>query len=129
VVTHPGTARALVCDATACRILYAGREFLDLGRTVRVVPPALRRVVIARDRHCVWPGCDRRPALCDVHRLVHWVNGGPTDLGNLVLLCRRHHTMLYQAGFGIHHAEGEGLVFTRPDGSIIQHRGPPGLAA
>jgi len=37
--------------------------------------------------------------------------------------------MLHQAGFGIHHAEQEGLVFTRPDGSIIQHRGPPGLAA
>ena len=90
VVTHPGTARALACDATACRILYAGREFLDLGRTVRVVPPALRRVVIARDRHCVWPGCDRRPALCDVHHLVHWVNGGPTDLGNLALLRLSH---------------------------------------
>ena len=93
VVTHPGTARALACDATACRILYSGREILDLGRTVRVVPPALRRVVIARDRHCVWPGCDRRPALCDVHHLVHWVNGGSTELGNLVLLRLSHESL------------------------------------
>jgi hypothetical protein len=24
---------------------------------------------------------------------VHWIDGGHTDLDNLILLCRRHHSM------------------------------------
>jgi hypothetical protein len=35
-----------------------------------------------------WPGCDRPLAWCDAHHLHHWVDGGPTDLANLALLCR-----------------------------------------
>ncbi len=44
-----------------------------------------------RDGGCVFPGCDRPLAWCDAHHLRHWLHGGPTDLANLVLLCRAHH--------------------------------------
>jgi hypothetical protein len=27
---------------------------------------------------------------------MHWINGGSTDLDNLVLLCRRHHWMVHE---------------------------------
>ncbi|MFN8026801.1 MAG: HNH endonuclease signature motif containing protein [Acidimicrobiia bacterium] len=34
-----------------------------------------------------------------MHHLVPWEEGGPTDLHNLVLLCRRqHHVMVHEGG-------------------------------
>src|SRR6266566_2063660 len=35
----------------------------------------------------------------DGHHVVHWIHGGPTDLDNLVLLCRRHHRMVHEGGW------------------------------
>jgi hypothetical protein len=119
------TARRYACDATACRLLMAASEVLDLGRTSRVVSAAQRRAVILRDRHCAWPGCDRPPTWCDIHHIRHWAKGGPTDLWNLVLLCRKHHTATHEDGYGLDHDGEGGLVFTRPDGSIIEHRRAP----
>ncbi|HEX9313752.1 MAG TPA: HNH endonuclease signature motif containing protein, partial [Actinomycetota bacterium] len=44
-----------------------------------------------RDHHCTFPECDRPASWCDAHHVIHWTDGGRTDLSNLVLLCRRHH--------------------------------------
>jgi hypothetical protein len=121
------TGRRLSCDATLCRVAMAGSEVLELGRKHRVVSPALRRAVELRDRHCVWPGCDRPGRWCDAHHIVHFADGGPTDLANLVLLCRRHHTATHEDGYALDKDREGGLIFTRPDGTVIEHRrGPPG---
>jgi len=61
---------------------------LDVGRTTRVVSPAQRTALAVRDRGCGFPACDRPLVWCEAHHLVHWLDGGPTDLANLVLLCR-----------------------------------------
>jgi hypothetical protein len=29
------------------------------------------------------------------HHIIHWADGGPTDLNNLVLLCGEHHRILH----------------------------------
>jgi hypothetical protein len=89
----PGaTARRLACDASVCRIITDGEsQPLDVGRRTRPVPPAIRRAVVVRDRHCVEPGCDAPAEWCDVHHIVHWIDGGATRLDNLELRCRRHH--------------------------------------
>ncbi len=42
---------------------------LDAGTPTNLITGALRRAVIARDRHCVFPGCDTPPAACQVHHL------------------------------------------------------------
>jgi Domain of unknown function (DUF222) len=85
-------ARRLACDAGVSRVITKGRsEPLDVGRRTRVVPAALRRAVIARDKHCTAPGCDRPWEWCDAHHDIHWIDGGPTALGNLRLLCHVHH--------------------------------------
>ncbi len=90
------TIRTLACDSSVARIVWKGEsEILDVGRRTRVVPTALRRAVIARDRHCVWRGCNRPPRWCDVHHIISWADGGETSLGNLCLLCRYHHTLLH----------------------------------
>lgn len=72
-------------------------EPLDAGRELRVANRAMRRALVARDgHHCAVPGCDRPVGWCDAHHVVWWTNGGHTDLDNLVLLCRWHHTRIHK---------------------------------
>jgi len=122
----PAVARRLACDASVRRVVVGpGSEPLDVGRRSPVVPPAMRRAVIVRDRHCRFPGCDRPQAWCDAHHVLHWADGGPTALHNLVLLCRRHHRMVHVlGGFGLALEDGR-PVFRRPDGSVLEGRAPP----
>ncbi|HKX76094.1 MAG TPA: HNH endonuclease signature motif containing protein [Acidimicrobiia bacterium] len=51
--------------------------------------------MIARDRHCQHPGCDRPARWCDIHHIIPWAEGGPTALWNLTLLCRYHHRRVH----------------------------------
>lgn len=94
--------RLLGCDAAVSRIVMAGpSQVLDVGRTTRTIPPAVRRAVTVRDRHCVAPGCHAVAPHCDVHHIVFWEDGGPTSLDNCVLLCRRHHGMVHLRGWRV----------------------------
>jgi hypothetical protein len=127
---HAGPAgveivRRLACDASVMRVVLAGRsEPLDVGRRTPVVSPSMRRAVIARDRRCRFPGCDRPHTWCDAHHVVHWADGGPTALANLLLLCRRHHRMVHWGRFRLELSNGR-PVFRRHDGSALVERVPP----
>jgi hypothetical protein len=57
---------------------------LDVGRTTRVVQPAQRTALAVRDGGCVFPDCARPLTWCEAHHLISWLDGGPTDLINLV---------------------------------------------
>lgn len=120
------TARRLACDASVMRVVMAGpSEPLEVGRRTPVVPPHLRRAVVVRDKACRFPGCRRPHAWCDAHHVIHWADGGRTVLDNLVLLCRPHHRLLHEGGFGLERVEAK-PVFLRPDGSAIEEgRAPP----
>ncbi|HSL27000.1 MAG TPA: DUF222 domain-containing protein [Acidimicrobiia bacterium] len=90
----PHQVRQISCDSVISRVVFGpDGEPVDLGRASRVIPPAMRRAVIARDRHCTHPGCDRPPRWTDIHHIRHWADGGPTAVSNLRLLCRYHHTL------------------------------------
>jgi hypothetical protein len=123
-----GTAvvRRLACDASLMRVVLAApSQPLDVGRRTPIVPPAIRRAVIVRDRRCRFPGCDRPHAWCDCHHVRHWADGGPTALSNLVLLCRPHHRKVHErGGFSLQTHNGV-PVFRRPDGSVLEDRSPP----
>jgi HNH endonuclease len=94
-----------------------------VGRRTRVIPPALRRALEARDRGCRFPGCGVRHA--QGHHLHHWANGGPTRLDNLALLCRFHHRAVHEEGFQVERdAEGR-LQFRTPRGWPIPEVPPP----
>jgi hypothetical protein len=71
---------------------------LEVGRATRVVSAAQRTALAVRDGGCRFPGCDRPLAWCEAHHLRHWLHGGATDLGNLVLLCRAHHRAVHEGG-------------------------------
>ena len=58
---------------------------LDVGYCDHI-PAAIRRAVIARDKHCAWPGgCDRPAAVSDVHHITHKKDGGPTSVNDCML--------------------------------------------
>ena len=89
----------MTCDACISRVITGGRsEVLDVGRSTRTIPIAMWRALVARDRGCSHPLCDRPAAWCDGHHVVHWADGGETKLENLRLLCRRHHRMVHEGG-------------------------------
>ncbi len=87
----------ILCDARLSRVLLDTlgqvRGLEALGDTVTKTQ---RRALAARDHGCAARGCTRPPAFCDAHHLLARKDGGPTNLGNLVLLCRRHHVLWHQ---------------------------------
>ena len=122
------TARRLACDASLVQMLERDGQPLRLGRKTRTIPPALRRALNARDRGCRFPGCGSRRFL-DAHHIDHWVDGGPTDIDNLIHLCGFHHRLLHEGGYRIARTAGGGIAFHRRDGRPIQARrvrGRPG---
>jgi hypothetical protein len=87
---------------------------LDVGRTSRVVQPAQRVALAVRDGGCVFPDCARPLAWCDAHHLQHWLDGGPTDLTNLALLCRAHHRAVHEGGWQLTRGPDGRLTATPP---------------
>jgi hypothetical protein len=87
---------------------------LDLGRTTRVVTPAQRIALAVRDGGCMFPGCQRPLAWCEAHHLWHWLDGGPTDLANLLLLCRAHHRAVHDGGWQLARQPDGHLTATPP---------------
>ena len=90
------TARRLACDAQILPFVLDGAgQVLDAGRSRRLVDGPLRRALIARDRGCTFPECDRPARWCEGHHIVSWADGGPTDLTNLALMCAFHHHVIH----------------------------------
>ena len=103
----PAALRRLCCDAAVVPVvLGSAGQPLDVGRATRTIPDGLRRAVAARDRGCAFPGCDRPPSWAEVHPVVEWQHGGPTEINNLVMLCGRHHRVLHESGWAVRIRDG-----------------------
>ncbi len=88
--------RKLACDAHVIPVLLGTHsQVLDVGRSARLVTMGIWLALVARDRHCAFPGCRRPPIACDAHHVTHWIDGGSTSLSGMVLLCRAHHTIIH----------------------------------
>ena len=72
---------------------------LALGRSQRLASRGQTMALTARDGGCSFPGCTHPPSWCDRHHILDWIHGGCTDLDNLTLLCRYHHTHFLQKGW------------------------------
>ncbi len=97
----------LACGASFRRLLLKGGSVvLDLGRQQRLLSPQARRALEARDRHCVWPGCERPGRWCQAHHRTEWSGGGRTAVEDSALLCGRHHRLHHEAGWVLCHSEG-----------------------
>ena len=105
-------------------MLGSAGAVVDLGTDVRLFTAAQSKRLWLRDRHCTWTGCDTPAHWCDAHHLVHWADGGPTDLANAALLCERHHTIVHTRRYAGHHVQdehGTRIEWDRRVGSYDQH--------
>jgi len=82
----PSTLRSqLLCDASGLVVGVRDDRAVTLGRSSRIVPDSLRRVIEHRDQGCRVPGCTSRRV--QIHHVRHWEDGGATEPANLVALC------------------------------------------
>jgi hypothetical protein len=117
-------ARIHACDCKLIpAVLGTESELLDLGRERRLVSTPLRRALYLRDRGCTFPGCHRPPRHCQGHHIRHWADGGPTELGNLVLMCAHHHRLLHRSGWQVRIA-ADGLPEFLPPVFLDKRRKP-----
>jgi hypothetical protein len=92
---------------------------LEVGRASRVVQPAQRRALAVRDG-----GCGRPLAWCGAHHLRHWLDGGPTDLANLALVCRAHHRAVHEGGWQLARGPDGRFTASPPHRTHHLHRHP-----
>jgi len=113
------TARRVSCDAGLVHwVEDSDGEPLSIGRKSRTIPPAIRRALQRRDGGCRFPGCTNSHFV-DAHHIQHWADGGDTAMENLVLLCRHHHRLVHEGGFGIRKSTLGAIEFSNPAGASI----------
>jgi len=108
------TVQRFACDSSITRVLLgADSAVIEAGRAKRVVAGGTRRLLDARDKHCRWPGCERPASWSAAHHILHWAQGGKTDLSNMILLCQHHHWMVHEGGWRLSLA-ADGRVLAIP---------------
>jgi hypothetical protein len=123
-----GLARALAADPTGTwrRLVTdpAGR-LLDYGQRTYRPPQPLADFVIARDRRCRFPGCNRSARRCHIdHQTPFGRPGGDTAAGNCQALCQHHHRLKHEAGWTVRGDPAGELTWISPTGH--RYRSPPG---
>lgn len=100
---------------------------VDVGRAARLATVAQRHAIAVRDGGCTFPGCDAPIAWCDMHHAHDWHHGGPTDLDNLVALCRHHHGVTHRNGWTMTLDHRQVPHWTTPSGDHLvgQRHGRP----
>jgi Domain of unknown function (DUF222) len=109
IATDPtGTWRRLITDQTG--------RLLDYGRSTYRPPQDLTDHVIARDRTCRFPNCNRQACRCELDHTTGWDNGGTTSETNMHALCSRHHHGKHDAGWTPKRLEDGSTEWTSPTG-------------
>jgi hypothetical protein len=125
-VSGPG-ALASVLRTGLLQAPYNGKSVpIDVGYS-DTIPEPIRRAVIARDKHCAWPGgCDKRPAASDIHHITHKKDGGPTSVQDCALFCQYHHDIcIHRWGWKIELLPDGSVRATSPQGQVLRSHGPP----
>jgi hypothetical protein len=116
-------ALRLGCDCRVTTITTRDGLPIDAGRTTRTISPRLSNALRVRDGGCLFPGCGAGPRRTEGHHLIHWALGGPTDLENLVSICRYHHRRHHLGDFEVEKRPAGGYRFITAWGrEITAHR-------
>lgn len=126
----PALLARLACESMLARVVFgADSTILDVGREQRIFPAHHARGVIARDRHCQYPGCHEGPDFGEIHHSLWWgKHQGPTSTDHGVLLCWHHHDLVHAREITITRS-GSRWVFTdrygRPIAPLLQNSDHP----
>jgi hypothetical protein len=126
--------RRLACQAEIIPVVLNGRgEALAVGRAQRLATPAQRAALRAMHRTCIGATCTVPFDACQIHHVIPWDQGGPTDLENLAPLCNRDHHRVHEGGWTLTITPDRIATWTRPDGTVFHtgstiDRAPNGVA-
>lgn len=130
----PEVLRRMCCNADITRVVMDGRsEVLDVGRTQRLAPPAIRVAVWARSGGWCEVCHQVKLTWCQVHHIIPWdptAGNGPTSVENSALVCNHCHRLLHEGRHTLRRSP-DGFLLVRPDGHVVttrlRHRPrPPG---
>ncbi|MGY6760564.1 hypothetical protein [Klenkia terrae] len=134
--TITGDRGRLLAVATPEELVAAAKA----GRGVGPPPPAAGygptaaqyRYLRARDRHCRFPGCRQVARSCDADHVVPYDHhkperGGPTCVGNLAMLCRRHHRLKTHAPGWRFEMDDDGTLHVTTPGGTTRITRPPAM--
>lgn len=115
-----GLLARIACSSQLARIIFGpGSTILDSGRETRIFTAAQTRAIIARDRHCRYPGCQEPPGRGEIHHSLWWgKHQGPTNADHGILLCWHHHTLVHTRDITIARVNGQ-WIFTDRHGHPI----------
>ncbi|MFD6856611.1 DUF222 domain-containing protein [Rhodococcus sp. NPDC060090] len=120
-------ARMLACDCQVTRILLDEHGVpLAHGQTRRTASREQRRALAVRDGGCAFPGCSTPPAWAAAHHIHHWVDGGDTDLDNLVMLCGHHHRLMHHTEWEVEMTDERRPQFIPPSSVDVFRKPIPG---
>jgi hypothetical protein len=109
-------ARRLACDAKVVfSVEHGDGSILDQKRARRSPTMAQRIEIARRDKGCRFAGCSFVD-FTEVHHMVHWGDGGETNLSNLITLCGRHHRAVHELGWSMKGSADEVVTFEGPHG-------------
>ena len=106
-------ARRIASDPTARwrRLLTDDDGVVRCAGVKTYEPPAdMVRTVIARDAHCMFPGCRRKAQYDDLDHVDAWHDGDQTTVENLLSLCRRHHRLKHSGRWRIERDDITGVT-------------------
>ncbi len=121
-------ARRIASDPTAQwrRLLTDDNGLVTQAGSKTYRPPAdMARTVIARDVHCVFPGCRRKAAHNDLDHVQAYKPGDETSGAKLMSLCRRHHRFKHEEGWTVTRDDATGVTTWKdPKGRTYRTRPP-----
>ncbi|MFS0712914.1 DUF222 domain-containing protein [Microbacterium sp. 2P01SA-2] len=85
---------------------------------------AMKKLLMARDQHCRFPGCRRAAIRCELDHTIDYALGGHTHIYNLAHLCQRHHSMKQFTKWDVRQVGGGVLEWTSPLGRIYREDVP-----
>ena len=106
-------AQTMLCDATVQPIVFDGTRPIAVGDATSPINAKLRTALAARDGGCRFPGCGAPVAWCDAHHIRARLDDGPTEIDNLLLLCRRCHRTVHRFRWRISMRDDYSIEFRR----------------
>jgi hypothetical protein len=85
---------------------------------------SMKKLLMARDQHCRFPGCRRAAIRCELDHTVDHALGGHTHIFNLAHLCQRHHSMKQFTKWEVRQVGGGVLEWTSPLGRVYREDVP-----
>ncbi|CAN5260894.1 HNH endonuclease signature motif containing protein [soil metagenome] len=108
-------------------VIAAGGAVIGIGSPERCFTSTQTLAIASRDgERCFAPGCTTPHTALQVHHVVPWREGGPTNTGNGILLCYWHHQRVddgpwrYRMANGLPEVRGPGLPeWVRPRSPLV----------